>query len=272
MTPFYERGGITIYCGDCLDVMLMLDAGFDSIIADLPYGVTASKWDIVIPFAPLWVQYKRLIKARGAVALFGSQPFTTDLINSNRKRYKYSWYWDKGLNSTPFLAKYQPLRVIEDILIFGNESVNYNPQIERKLNNIRPKNESQIHRSSIYGQNSVKFNSLGSREIPVDMMYPKNIISIQGVPPGQASHPNQKPVKLLQYLIKTYTNAGESVLDNTMGSGTTLVAAQNLGRRAVGIEMNEDYCKIAVERLRQPSFFSIPDEPKRAEAIQGALL
>ena len=260
MTPYYERGGITIYCGDCLEIMPGLDGPFDAIIADLPYGTTACEWDSVIPLEPLWAEYRRLIKRRGAIVLTASQPFTTDLINAARDWFKYEWIWDKRSPVDFLNVKIKPMSQHEEILIFCGSRPTYNPQyrddvIKKPQQGVRVNGK----QNRVYGQsNNIRNFGVG---------YPKTILSFPR-PTTNKQHPTQKPVALMSYLIRTYTNPGELILDNTMGSGTTLVAAQTEGRRAVGIELSEDYCKIAVERLRQPSFFSIPENGNGAKHEQ----
>jgi site-specific DNA-methyltransferase (adenine-specific) len=274
MIPYYERNGITIYCGDCLEVMPQLDMMFDAIICDPPYGTTACAWDIIIPFEPLWENYKRLVKGNGAVVLFGSQPFTSKLVMSNLDWFKYEWIWDKVSSSEWHSGAYRPLLSHENIIIFsggtcangGKMPMNYNPQLIKRTSN----------RSGTFGLNSNKYkNPKGIKRKPIKKTlthrFPVSLITCSNASRNDISHPTQKPVALLAYLICTYTNPGDLILDNAMGSGTTLVAAQNEGRRAVGIETNEDYVKIAVDRLRQPSFFSISDKPKLQGGQQLAM-
>lgn len=262
MTPFYERDGITIYCGDCLDVMPVLDGLFDAIIADLPYGTTACSWDTVIPFEPLWEQYKRL--TRGAVVLFGSQPFTGALVMSCPEWFRQSLVWEKNKATGHLNANIAHLRAHEDIVIFYDTFQTYNPVMGNGVaySNHHKRGDS----GDCYGD--VK----ESKRENVTARYPRSVIKFD-VDTKAEYHPTQKPVALLAYLIRTYTNPGEIVLDNTMGSGTTLVAAQRLGRQAVGIEISEEYCRIAVERLRQRSLWQIaPIESAPPEPEQGGLL
>ena len=275
MIPYYERGGITIYCGDCLEVMPKLDVTFDAILADLPYGTTACSWDTIIPFEPLWENYKRLVKGNGAVVLFGSQPFTSKLIMSNLEWFKYEWIWDK-VNPSGFLnAKFMPLKSHENIVIFGGSKTTYNPQLvprpkgAQRKGSVRATNEIAYDKG-VYGKYLKRNNGFKG-----EWSNPISLIQINTGGPWvkkKQDHPTQKPVALLQYLIRTYTNSGDIILDNTMGSGTTLLAAQNEGRRGVGIELSEEYCKVAVERLKQPSFFSIPDKPKITFAKQTEMV
>ncbi|MCP4362644.1 MAG: site-specific DNA-methyltransferase [Chloroflexi bacterium] len=273
MTPYYERDGIVIYCGDCLEVMPGLEGPVDAIITDLPYGTTACSWDTIIPFEPLWVEYKRLIKERGAVVLTGSQPFTSQLIMSNLEWFKYEWIWEKKIKTRFLDVKSRPLLEHENVLLFCDGSPTYNPQMTKGKSHKRNRNQGK--QTDNYG----KFASLG--EYISDEYYPTSILSIdhdksryttlKHRPNRTKQHPTQKPVALFAYLIRTYTNPGDLVLDNTMGSGTTLLAAQNEGRQALGIEISEEYCQIAVDRLRQPTFFSLPTMKKQPEYQQEAL-
>lgn len=256
MTPFYKHNGITIYCGDCLEVMPGLDKPVDAIIADLPYGTTSNTLDIIVPFQLLWKQYKRL--CQGPVVLFGSMPFTAVLWASNPNDYRYKWVWEKS-NSTRFLdAKKRPLQADEDVLIFSQGEHVYTPQKVRGEPNHTRKAGQYKNGSKIYKQFSSPESDVSGWK------YPRTVIKFNVVPPSKKSHPFQKPVKLLEYLIRTYTNPGDIILDNTMGSGTTLLAAQNEGRHAIGIELEEEFCQIAVDRLKQPSFFSLPQQPKQS--------
>jgi site-specific DNA-methyltransferase (adenine-specific) len=225
---------------DCLEGMQMIpDKSIDMILCDLPYGTTACKWDVIIPFEPLWKQYERVIKDNGAIVLTASQPFTTDVINSNRKRFKYSWIWNKKQSGSFHLAKYQPLKIIEDVLIFGKGTLKYFPQMRqgklRKKGGRRDLNESM---------NGLKSNYF----IINDSYYPDNILEF---PKETGLHPTQKPVALFEYLIKTYTNEGETVLDNCMGSGTTAIACINTGRNYIGFEKEEKYYNIILERIKK---------------------
>lgn len=273
MTLYYERDGITIYCGDCLEVMPHLTPPVDAIIADLPYGTTACAWDSVIPFEPLWANYKRLIKRAGAVVLFGSQPFTSDLIMSNRAWFKYEWIWNKRNGGNFQLANCQPLKVHENICIFYKDLPAYNPIFT-------PADLSNNHKRG--KEKNLNIKHVSSKELRYSFTrdetkrYPISILDYDGLGnecnANSRLHGSQKPVALMSYLIRTYTNPGELILDNTAGSGTTGVAAQNEGRRCIMIEQDEDYCAIAVDRLRQPSFFSLPTQTQpKIEATQEAM-
>ena len=266
MSIYHQTDLVTLYQGDCLEVMPQLEArSFDCILADLPYGLVNCKWDSVIPFEPLWEQYKRLIKPNGAIVLFGSQPFTTDLIMSNRTWFKYCWIWEKPKTTGHLDANRKPLKAHEDIVVFCDGSTKYIPQISAKpIENIRPASRRGASRgggSSCYGS----FDSKADRLIGVDWAYPKSVLKFSN---QTGLHPTQKPIALLEYLIRTYTNEGDTILDNTAGSGTALVAARNTNRRAVGIEMDESYCRVAAGRLGrfEPSEFEVDKK-----AVDGQL-
>ena len=221
------------------------DGSIDAIICDLPYGTTACKWDTVIPFEPLWEQYNRIIKTNGAIVLFGSEPFSSALRMSNIKNYKYDWIWEKQNGSNSMLCKKQPLKFHENISLFYKKQTNYNPQMwEGKPNHTR-KYEGKYKKNTITNTTikELKQNTNGIK-------YPRTIIKFNSIRTNKL-HPTQKPVPLMEYLIKTYTNENETVLDFTMGSGSTMVACQNLNRNGIGIENNEEYFKIANKRLCQ---------------------
>ena len=236
---------IKIIHGDCLEIMPTLaDKSIDMILCDLPYGTTACKWDTVIPFEPLWTQYKRLIKDNGAIVLTASQPFTSALVMSNTKWFKYEWIWNKITGRGHLVAKYRPMAQHENILVFGDGKVKYNPQMV--LMDKPQKGKSvEASRTSIMGGHTTK----ESETIIRTHKYPKTIIT-QGVD-GKYVHPTQKPVALLEYLIKTYTLEGETVLDNCMGSGSTGVACINTKRNFIGIEKDVKYFEIAKKRIEE---------------------
>ena len=223
---------------DCLKVLPTLESNsVDLILTDPPYGTTACKWDSVIPFEPMWSQLKRVIKDNGAIALFGSEPFSSNLRMSNIKDYKYDWVWNKKAFSNQMMAKKQPLRIVENIIIFNSKI--YKPQNLKKINKIT-KQGSKIT-DNIGG---------GIREkqyLQEYTNYPRNILEFSKDRPSE--HPTQKPVALLEYLIKTYTNENDTVLDFTMGSGSTGVACNNTNRNFIGIESNKDYFDIADKRI-----------------------
>lgn len=217
----------------------------DMILADLPYGTTACKWDSIINLDVLWKEYNRILKHGGVIVLFSAQPFTTKLINSNIKDYKYSWYWVKN-NVTGFsFAKYQPMRKVEDINVFYKKHPPYNPQGLVKLDNPKKITRKKPARETIYDGRNV----LCKEYLQKYTNYPNNILNFSKE--VRCVHPTQKPVQLLEYLIKTYTDEGMLVLDNCMGSGSTGVACGNLNRRFIGIELEDKYFKISKERIIQ---------------------
>jgi len=237
----------TLYLGDCLELMQSIpDGSVDMILCDLPYGTTACKWDVVIPFAPLWEQYKRVIKDRGAIVLFGSQPFSSILICSNLPMFKYEWVWDKVNKFSGHLnAKIQPMRQTERVIVFSKSTPSYYPVmvVGEPYTAI-----SKGAKSNNYGKQTD-----GIKTICDGKRYPRDIISIKGDERGTVGriHPTQKPVALLEYLIKTYTLEGETVLDNTMGSGSTGVACINTKRNFIGIEKDDKYFEIAKKRIEE---------------------
>ena len=235
-----------LYKGDCLEVMdRMIAEGVkvDAIITDPPYGTTACKWDSVIDFELMWEQLNRIIKPNGAIVLFGSEPFSSALRMSNIRNYKYDWVWEKS-KATNFLnAKKQPLRAKENISIFYKEQPTYNPQMKKGEAYNKGVRKEQTS-DDVYGSfEQTEVKSDGDR-YPRDVLYFKTAES-----EGKTFHKTQKPVALMEYLIKTYTNEGELVLDFTMGSGTTGVACKNLDRHFIGIEMDEGYFDIAKKRI-----------------------
>lgn len=236
-----------LHMGDCLEVMKSIPAGsVDMILCDLPYGTTACKWDTVIPFEPLWAQYRRIAKRNAAIVLTASQPFTTALIASNFGEFKHSWVWDKATISNPMQAKRQPLRQHEDVLVFcvGGLPPVYVPQKTDLHKTTKWKQAKQHSDAAIPGTVGATGEVRGK--------YPKTIIRFPAAKlVGRTVHPTQKPVALMEYLIRTYTNEGNMVLDNCMGSGTTGVACMNTGRRFIGIEMDAGYFQIAQNRIME---------------------
>ena len=223
-----------IYLGDCLEVMNGIDdKSIDMILCDLPYGTTANKKDIVIPFEPLWKHYKRIIKDNGCIALFAQGIFSAKLIMSNEKWFKYDLVWKKGERTSGFLnAKKQPLRNHEQILIFYKKPPIYNPQMV-----IGPKSHSRGSNYKLVNNNYGEYEFLGGETPNGELKYPKSILTFDK--PHPSIHPTQKPVLLCEWLIKTYTNEGQLVLDNTVGYGTTCIAAKNTGRNFIGIDNDE---------------------------------
>ena len=231
--------------GDCLEKMKDIeDKSIDMILCDLPYGTTDCKWDVIIPFEILWEQYNRITKDNGVIALFGSEPFSTLLRNSNFKKYKYEWYWIKNSPTGYSFCKYQPMRDVENIIIFKNKSTNkYNPQNLIKLEEPKLKIRKKGQEGLIYEKGNLT-NKVYKTEFT---NYPRNTLYFK--PERKGMHPTQKPVELLEYLIKTYTDGGETVLDNCMGSGSTGIACLNTNRKFIGIEKDENYFNIAKERI-----------------------
>lgn len=241
--------------GDCLELMKNIpDKSVDMILCDLPYGTTACKWDIIIPFDKLWEQYKRIIKDCRAIVLFGDEPFSSFLRTSNLPYYKYDWYWRKTRPAGFTNAKLKPLKDIETISIFSNgmtangsaKNMSYFPQglEECNVDWSRP----QVYLDGDKGVNPARKSHKLNRKIE-KTGYPRQILDFPN-PNNEVLHPTQKPVELCEYLIKTYSNEGDLILDNCAGSGTTLLAAKNLNRQFIGIEKEQEYYDICLERLK----------------------
>jgi len=225
--------------GDCLEVMKDIpDKSVDMILCDLPYGTTACKWDTIIPFEPLWEQYKRIIKDNGAIVLTASQPFTSALVMSNPKMFKYEWIWEKTRFSNQMLAKKQPLKIHENILVFYKNQPDYQPQGIVEVNK-KTRQGKKITDNIGGGERKTEY-------LQTHTNYPKTIQLFKN---ETGMHPTQKPVALFEYLIKTYTNEGDTVLDNCAGSGTTGVACKNLNRNFILIEKEPEYIEIINQRL-----------------------
>ena len=240
-----------IYCADCLEVMKGIpDKSIDMILCDLPYGTTACKWDTIIPFEPLWEQYKRIIKDNGAIVLTASQPFTSALVMSNPKMFKYCGYWIKDKPSNFLMGRKQPLRYVEEWTVFYKNLCTYNPIMELREQKNKRKNKltSSLLKNEIIGINE-KTDKYQERLLSgtKDYIYPRNYQKFNNRTDGL--HPTQKPVALFEYLIKTYTNENDLVLDNTAGSGTTGVACINLNRNYILIEKEPEYIDIINKRL-----------------------
>ena len=244
---------------DCLDVMQGIpDGSVDMVCTDPPYGTTACKWDVVIPFEPMWVQLKRITKPNGAIVLMASQPFTSALVMSNVAMFKYEWIWEKTRGSNPYLAKIQPLRCHESVLVFSCGAATYYPQ---KADGAGYK----IHKNSggrVAGDK--KTNKNGFNGVVSSGRFPRSVQTVKNASAEMGLHPTQKPVALMEYLIRTYTNAGETVLDFTMGSGTTGVAAANTGRRFIGIERDPDYFNAAQARIQKAQADAITNKMREA--------
>ena len=228
-----------IECGDCLELMKELpDKSIDMILCDPPYGTTKCKWDTLIPFNLMWEQLNRVIKDSGLIVLFSKQPFTSELIHSNLNDYKYSLVWKKDNHDNPMMAKKRILNITEDINLFYKKQCTYNPQGLIKVNKITKQGR---------GESLSQKNSRKSEYLQEYTNYPKNILEFKRDLPNV--HPTQKPVALLEYIIKTYTNKGDIVLDFTMGSGSTCVACVKTGRHYIGFEKEQEYYDIACKRL-----------------------
>lgn len=239
----FEEKDYELWQGNCLELMSNIsDKSIDCIITDLPYGTTQCKWDIIIPFEPLWEQYNRIIKDNGAIVLFGTEPFSSYLRLSNLKNYKYDWIWDK-VKGTGFLnAKRQPMRNHELISIFYKKQCTYNPQ-KTYGHKMKKSYRSKDLQTDVYGEMKNDYTYESTER------YPRSIQVFSTDTQNSSLHPTQKPVALIEYLIKTYTNEGETILDSCMGSGTTGVACVNTNRKFIGIEMDEKYFNIAQSRI-----------------------
>jgi site-specific DNA-methyltransferase (adenine-specific) len=234
------------HLGDCLKLMNYIDNNsINMILCDLPYGTTQCKWDIIIPFDILWKQYERIIKDNGVIVLTGSQPFTSLLICSNLKLFKYCWVWEKSQAVGHLNAYKMPMKNTEDICVFYKNLPKYNPQIELKYkNNIRTEEKKARNNSECYGNHY----KMSERKIAQDKTLPKTIIKFNNC--QEHLHPTQKPILLFEYLIKTYTNENDLILDNCAGSGTTGIACLNTNRNYIMIEKDEKYFNIINDRIK----------------------
>jgi len=236
----------SLFLGDCLEMMKRIpDGSVDMVMCDLPYGTTQNKWDSVIPLEPLWSEYRRVCKPSAAIVLTASQPFTSLLVMSNPAAFKYDWCWRKPKGTGHLNAKKQPMRDKEDVLVFYREQCTYNPQFTAGTPYKDKAGKDHAASTSMTGSYGAYTNY---REDNEGKRYPKQVLEF-GVVERGTQHPTQKPVELMEYLIRTYTNAGEIVLDNTMGSGTTGVACVNTGRQFIGIERDAEYFRVASERI-----------------------
>ena len=236
-----------IYLGDCLDLMPQIpDKSVDMILCDLPYGTTACKWDTIIPFDRLWKQYDRVCKENAAIVLFGQEPFTSVMRMSNVSNWKYDWYWEKERLTNIAQVKKRAGKTVETISVFYRKQCTYNPQMTKydgplRTNKVKDGKMGKLTDSS--EKKVFEYNDTGFR-------YPTQVLKFQRDCLKSNLHPTQKPLLLCEYLIKTYTNEGEMVLDNTCGSGTTLLSAKNLNRQFIGIEKEKEYYDICLERLK----------------------
>ena len=238
----------TIHCADCLEFMLNIpDKSVNMILADLPYGTTNCKWDTIIPFEPLWKQYKRIIKDNGAIVLTASQPFTSALVMSNIKMFKYCWYWEKERLTNITQVKKRAGKTVEECAVFYNKQPTYIPQMVEYSGKKRTNKVKNGVMGKLIDNNTKKVVEY----IDTGFRYPTQVLKIQRDILKSNIHPTQKPVALFEYLIKTYTSVGDLVLDNCMGSGTTGVACKNLNRGFIGIEKELKYFEIAKNRINQ---------------------
>ena len=242
-----------LFNGDCLEVMKQIpDGSIDAIITDPPYGTTACKWDTIIPFEPMWEQLKRVTKKNGAIVLFGTEPFSSHLRLSNLYWFKYDWIWYKNEGSGFAISKYQPMRYHEMIHVFCEARTTYNPiKTERNSEASKRACKKPIRSGAGKSEHVVGLLSGEYKQYDPDFKNPESVLQFKSVPNGGGGkvHPTQKPVELMEYLIKTYTNEGETVLDFTMGSGTTGVACKHLNREFIGIELDKEYFEIAKKRI-----------------------
>ena len=259
MNPIYENEWVKLYQGDCLEIMPQLDMKFDCCITDPPYGTTACKWDSIIPFEDMWKELKRLIKDNGTICLFGSEPFSSALRMSNVKMFKYDWIYKKQQGTGFLNAKKQPLRIYEIVSVFYKQQPQYNPQ--KIILQAQKRGGKPVHAkvSKLVDNCYGNLKSFTAWEDDCTR-YPVNILENM-YDPGRFDssktvkqwrlHPTQKPVALIEYLIKTYTNENELILDFTAGSGTTGIATMETNRRCVLIEKEEKYCEITIKRLQE---------------------
>ena len=243
--PYFETENGKLYHGDCLEIMKDIpDKSIDMILCDLPYGVTACRWDTPIPLKPLWGQYERVIKDNGAIILTGTQPFASTLIMSNYTLFRYELIWDKELITDHLNAYKMPLKVHENILVFYKSLPTYNPQ--KVLGEKNHKTGGSEKKSNVYGAERLGDNS----DILGNWKFPKSILKVKKIHPALVINATQKPIELFRYLILTYTNTGETVLDNCIGSGTTAVASEQVKRKWIGMEKDTLECQKAAKRIR----------------------
>jgi len=255
--PFCQTrvSGSTFINADCFDVFPFIDdKSIDAIICDLPYGTTQIKWDTILPFDKLWEQYERIIKPNGAIILTASQPFTSALVMSNPKLFRYEWIYEKGQGTNYALSKKQPIKNHENILVFYKSQPTYNPIMVSKSDETLKRAKRNHYSNDIDSEHKTILVRRGDCDNN-EMGYPKTVQYFKGERNNQFKtnvfHPTQKPVLLMEYLIKTYTNEGDMVLDNCMGSGTTNLACIKLNRKSIGIEKEKQYYDVAVRRASE---------------------
>lgn len=250
MKPYYQDAGVTLYLGDCLDILPLLPAeSIDLVLTDLPYGTTSNKWDSVIPLDALWRAYTRVGKPPAAYVLTASQPFTASLVTSNLPMFKHEWIWIKNRGSNFANTVREPMKEHESVLVFSKGKWTYNRQMQERTGS----GGDRVKYNVAFRSNSENYREFEGRE--------ENALPELRVPSTWQKfntevglHPTQKPVGLMAYLVRTYSNPGDVVLDSCAGSGTTLVAAAQEGRRAIGIELDESYCEVIATRLSQQAF------------------
>ena len=272
-----ERGTIapdSIVKADCLEAMKFIpDKSIDCVIADLPFGITACKWDTVIPFEPLWEQYKRIIKPNGAIVLFGSQPFTSALVMSNPKWFKYEWIWEKNKGANFASIKYQPIKAHENILVFGTGRTEYHPIREsRSTLSLKrdPTGKSRTVNPRLSAIEPSSLNGIKNTDYTYSSDGTRNPFSYQRFKVNyDYLHPTQKPVKLIEYLAKTYTLENELIVDNTAGSGTLAIACLNTNRRYICIEKDPGYFDVMRDRIENhdPNALVTPKKARKPKAI-----
>lgn len=243
----------TLHCGECLEVMDLIQRdSVDMVLCDLPYGTTKNKWDVVIPLRQMWDAYARILKRQGIIVLFGSQPFTSDLIQSNKEMFKYELIWNKMYGKDFQNANRRPMKSHENVLIFYRDTPIYSPQMTPRAKPIDNRKWKDDKKASV---NHKSFSCKDVTKKIYEAKYPVSVIEINGADKEcnntKRVHPTQKPVALMEYLIKTYTNEGDTVLDNCMGSGSTGVAAKRLNRNFIGIELDQKYFDIAKQRIEE---------------------
>lgn len=244
---------VRLWLGDCLELMKNIpDRSIDLVLTDPPYGTTACKWDTIIPFEPMWTELKRITKLNAAIALFGNEPFSSALRVSNMKMFKYDWIWEKSMPTGMATSSFMPMKYHETISIFVKKGKpTYNKILMERSESGKIRAKSPIS-GSTNTSNHINMGHQVAKQYNPNLVNPKSILkfgSVPNTPKGSKMHPTQKPVALLEYLIKTYTLEGETVLDFTMGSGSTGVAAKNLDRKFIGIEKEKKYFDIAVKRI-----------------------
>ena len=253
MKPYYETPLGKLYHADCLQIMPELEP-VDLVLTDPPYGLTACKWDLVIPLDEMWVKLKTIIKKNTAIVLFGSEPYSSVLRMSNIKKYKYDWVWCKNIKTGSTLSKKRPLKQHENVSVFYNKQCVYNPiMVKRTESELKKLSKNSLCKSELTNVIGDLNNKNQKRE-NMGFKYPTSQLKINGVfnrSIEKVNHPTQKPVSIMEYLIKTYTNEGGAVLDFCIGSGTTAIACERLKRRWIGIEIEEKYCEVAAKRIKQ---------------------